>query len=318
MSEAIAQAVLEDAGVRVTVLSWGAVVQDWQVPLAGRHERVVLGYQDPDTYRHDRFFLGALVGRVANRIGGAAYSQGGRRIALKANDGRHQLHGGPDGLWAVNWRLETDGPRALRLTHSSPPGAGGFPGRVAFSVDMRLQGARLTWDMHAEPDQETPISLAQHNYYALCPALADQTLTLRARTRLVRDAEGIMTGATMPAPGWDRPRALGRETGPLDDFLLFDPDRDVTLPVTQVHAANGLGLRMWSDQPGAQIYTGDFLKARPGSHPDRPLHPGAGFCIEPSGLPNALNCAGFPSILHSPERPWRQRLTVEIAAGPAA
>lgn len=309
MSESIAQAVLEDAGVRVSVLSWGAVVQDWQVPLAGRPQRVVLGYQDPEAYRSDRFFLGAIVGRVANRIGGAAYTQGGRRIALKANDGAHQLHGGPDGLSRVNWQLETDGSRALRLSHVSPPGAGGFPGRVAFSIDMRLKGPRLTWEMRAEPDEETPISLAQHSYYALAPRLADHRLTLSSSARLDRDAQGIMTGATLPAPGWDHPRALVRETGPLDDFFLFDPGQ----PVAQVQAANGLALRMWSDQPGAQVYTGDFLQDTPGGHPERPLSPQAGFCIEPSGLPNALNCPDFPSILHSPDRPYRQRLSVEIA-----
>lgn len=313
MTDPIARAVLQDGGVQVSVLSWGAVVQDWQVPLAGHPQRVVLGYQDPESYRSDRFFLGAIVGRVANRIAGAAYSQGGRRITLKANDGGHQLHGGPDGLSAVNWRLDTDGPRALRLTHSSPAGAGGFPGRVVFTVDMRLEGARLTWDMRAEPDQETPISLAQHSYYALAPVLADHTLTLRARSQLVRDGEGIMTGATLPAPGWDHTRALVRETGPLDDFLLFDPSRDAALPVAEAHAANGLTLRMWSDQPGAQVYTGDFLQSLTGGHPDRPLHPQAGFCIEPSGLPNALNCPQFPSILHSPDRPYHQRLSVEIA-----
>ncbi len=75
MTDAIARAVLQDAGVTVTVLSWGATVQDWQVPLNGRPQRVVLGYEDPEAYRSDRFYIGAIVGRVANRIGGAAYQR---------------------------------------------------------------------------------------------------------------------------------------------------------------------------------------------------------------------------------------------------
>lgn len=314
MSDRIARAVLEDEGVRIAVLSWGAVVQDWLVPLAGRPQRVVLGYHDPEAYRHDRFFMGALVGRVANRIGGAAYVHRGRQVVLKANEGRHQLHGGPDGLSAVNWQLDTDGPRALRLSHASPPGAGGFPGRVAFRIDIRLQGARLTWDMAALPDEETPISLAQHTYFALSPRLADHRLSLIADRQLARDAEGIMTGAVLPAPEWRSPRALGNETGLIDDFLLFDPARDPEQPVADTSTASGLRLRMWSDQPGAQVYSGQFLQAVPGGHADRPLGPGAGFCIEPSGLPNALNCPDFPSILHSLDRPYRQRLTVEIKA----
>jgi len=317
MSASIHRVVLEDSGVQVAVLSLGGAVQDWRVPLAGASVPVVLGLQDPEAYRQHRAFLGALVGRVANRIGGAAYVQGGRRVMLAANDGRHQLHGGEDGLWAVPFDIERNGPSALRLQHVSPPGAGGFPGRVAFTIDMTLRAGRLTWDMRATPDEETPISLAQHNYYALTPALADQTLRLDSTQRLARDAEGIMTGAVLDDAQFQAGRAL--LTNPaslLDDFFLFDPTRDPARPVAEVTATNGLRLRMWSDQPGAQVYTGQWLPQGPGGHPDRPLGRCAGFCIEPSGLPNALNIGHFPSILCSPDRPYRQVLSVEIAATP--
>lgn len=305
MSQVIGTARLEDGDVRVDVLSLGARLQDWRVPVNGQPRSVVLGHADPRAYRRDPVFLGAIVGRVANRIGGAAYVQGGRRVILKANDGLHQLHGGPDGLWAQDWTLDSDGPRALRLTHLSPAGAGGFPGRVAFCLDLHLAGARLTFDLQALPDEETPLSLAQHNYYSLGPGTR---LRLAADRRLQRDPEGIMTGAILadPAPlaGLTLPDTA---TGPglLDDFYLFQP-QDPALPVAEALGADGLRLRLWSDQPGAQVYTGQGLAAAG-------LPPCAGFCIEPSGLPNALNCPGFPPILHSPDRPYRQILTVEIA-----
>lgn len=307
---------LRSDGVRVAVLSRGGIVQDWRVPLAGAEVPVVLGLADPAAYRGPCDYMGAIVGRVANRIGGASYRQGGRRILLPANDGAHQLHGGPEGLWSVPFRIDRDGDSGLILSHVSPAGAGGFPGRVEFEIAMRLDGFRLTWDMRATPDEETPISLAQHNYYALAPNLADHRLHLPARQRLERDAEGIMTGRILPDT---RLRAgLVLPSGPLhpdtlDDFFVFDPARDPMAPVARVQAASGLTLRMWSDQPGAQVYTGQSMAAMPGGHEGREPGPCAGFCIEPSGYPNALNIPGFPSILYSPDRPYRQVLSVEIA-----
>lgn len=314
--EPVGRVVLVSGGVRVAVLSRGGIVQDWRVPLAGASVPVVLGLADPAAYRGPCDYMGAIVGRVANRIGGAAYRQGGRRISLLANDGAHQLHGGPDGLWSAPFQIDRDGDSGLVLTHVSPPGAGGFPGRVALRIAMRLDGFRLTWDMRATPDEETPISLAQHNYYALSPRLGDHHLRMAAAHRLDRDAQGIMTGRILRdirlRAGLTLP-STPRDPDTLDDFFVFDPARDPSAPVAEVRAQTGLTLRMWSDQPGAQVYTGQWMAPHPGGHPGRAPGPCAGFCIEPSGYPNALNIPDFPSILHSPDRPYRQVLSVEIA-----
>ena len=295
------QAVLRNGAVSITVLAYGARVQVWQVARPGGPVPAVLGYADPDAYRRDPFFHGAIVGRVANRIGGAAYRHAGRLVSLQANDGRHQLHGGAGGLQAVDWHLETDGPHRLRLTHLSPDGAMGFPGTVRFEIDMMLDDHLLSWDMRALPDRETPISLAQHNYYRL--GEAPVTAHIAAPERLERDGAGIMTGQRLPSGPLDcrKPCPLPAEA---DDFLLFDPDRDPEAPVAQFSCAGGLSLRMWSDQPGAQLYAGQWLQA--------PFTARQGFCLEPSGLPNAVNQPAFPSVMHSPERPYRQRLAVEI------
>ncbi|WP_417627648.1 aldose epimerase family protein [Pararhodobacter aggregans] len=314
----MARAVLRDGGVSVTLLSRGAAMQDWRVTLNGRPEPVILGYADPAAYARNRWFMGAIVGRVANRIGDARYPREGGPQLLQANDGNHLLHGGAGGLWAVDWLLEPDGPRSARFTHRSPDGAMGFPGAVTFTVTVTLRDHAVTWDMQARAEAETPISLAQHNYYALTGGgIAGQRLRLNADRVLDRDAAGIMTGAIHPVDGgpldYRTARALAPATAPADDFLLFDPTRDPALPVAELSAANGLRLRMWSDQPGAQLYTGQGMGPAEGGLPGRPLAPAAGLCIEPSGYPNAPNRPAFPSILCSPNRPYRQRLTVEIA-----
>lgn len=309
--------VLRDGGVSVTLLSRGAAMQDWRVPLRGEAVPVILGYREAAAYRRNPAYMGVIVGRVANRIGGARYVQDGRTVTLAANDGPHQLHGGPGGLWSVDWQLEALDARQARFTHRSPEGAMGFPGAVAFSVEVTLEGFGVRWDMRALPSCETPISLAQHNYYALAPGgIGGQRLRVAAARVLERDAAGIMSGAIREVAG-DLDFRAGRLLRPggeaVDDFLLFAPDRDPQAPVAELRADNGLRLRMWSDQPGAQVYAGQSMPALAGGHERRPLGPGAGLCIEPSGYPNAVNRPAFPSILHGPERPYRQVLTVEIA-----
>lgn len=314
----MSRVVLRDGGVSVALLSRGAAMQDWRVPLNGRPEPVILGYADPAAYARNRWFMGAIVGRVANRIGGASYPRNGGRQHLQANDGPHLLHGGAGGLWAVDWEVERLDSRSARFTHRSPDGTMGFPGAVTFSVTVTLRGHAVTWDMQARAEAETPISLAQHNYYALSGGgIAGQSLRIHAGRVLDRDPAGIMTGTIREVDGgpldYRAGHSLDPHAAPADDFLLFDPARDPALPVAELSATNGLRLRMWSDQPGAQLYTGQGMGPAEGGLPGRPLGPGAGLCLEPSGYPNAPNRPGFPSILCGPDRPYRQRLTVEIA-----
>ena len=314
---AAARVVLRDGGVSVTLLARGAVMQDWRVPLRGEAVPVILGYRDAQAYRHDSTFMGAIVGRVANRIGGAGYDQDGRRVALVANDGAHQLHGGPGGLWAVDWHLEQQDARHARLTHHSPEGAMGYPGAVDFAVEVALDGFAVTWDMRGAASCRTPISLAQHNYYALTAGgIGGQQLRVAAGQVLARDAVGIMTGEVRAATGdldFRAGRLLRGDTERADDFLVFDARRDAAQPVAEVASPNGLRLRLWSDQPGAQVYTGQSMPRLAGGHEGRALGPCAGLCLEPSGYPDAVNRPAFPSILHGPQNPYRQLLRVEIA-----
>lgn len=322
-NERIERHVLKDGHASVAVLSFGAVTQDWRVRLDGDDIPVVLGFADPEAYRGHSDYMGAILGRVANRIGGASYTQHGHRVELAANDGSNQLHGGPRGLSCVNWAMEPLDARSLRLSHLSPEGANGFPGNVAFEIVMTLNEGRLTYDMRATSDRETPISLSQHNYYNLAGkgCIKGYRLAVRADRVLAHDAQGVTTGAIVDVAGtacdFRVLRALPVKNGQLrqlDDFLLFAPHRDPAQPIAEVLAPNGMRLRMWSDQAGAQLYTGQGMRAQPGGHGAQKLGAMAGLCIEPSGLPNAVNQPNFPSVLVAPEQPYRHVLSVEITA----
>jgi aldose 1-epimerase len=316
---------LESGCARVSILSLGCITQDWQVPVPEGWRGVVLGHDAPEAYRADPYFLGQIVGRVANRIAGARFAMpappesgphpptrplSGGAVApvctLAANDGPHCLHGGPDGLGRRVWAMEPDGARAVRLQVHSPDGDQGFPGAVDVTVTIALDGARLSYAMVAHPDRPTPIALAQHSYYTLAGRgpVDGYRVSLAASACTPAGPDLIPTGAVVPVAGTPCDFRVARPIGArrLDLNLVLDAGDGPAAEVT----AGGLRLRLWTDQPGLQLYTGDGLGA--------PFAPRHGLCLEPQGFPNAVNMPAFPSVVCTPERPYRQTTTVEIAA----
>lgn len=318
----ITRHVLRDGDVSVAILSLGCITQDWRVPLNGRAAPVVLGYRDPESYRRNPYYMGAIVGRVANRIAGAGFAVDGRTYRLNANEGRHHLHGGTRGLSTRNWCMERAGARAVELRHVSRDGAEGYPGQASFCVTITLQGHTLRYDMRAEVDRETPISMAQHSYYALGyhGTVQDHDLCIPAQHYTPVDAEMIPTGQIHPLDGAPFDFRAGRclsEADPqsrgLDMNFVMQGGGQVTL-----EAPNGMGLRIESDQPGLQLFTAPTLAAL---HPalDGQVHqPFAGLCLEPQGVPDAVNQPLFPAVFAAPDRPYRQVLEVTIAPRGAA
>lgn len=315
------RATLEEGDTSVTLLSLGAITQDWRVPHQGARLPVVLGYADPLAYARNPAYLGVIAGRIANRIGSACFPHGKHIVNLPANDGPHHLHGGPLGLSTQMWEMEADtAGNTLRLRYHSPDGEGGYPAAVDFEVLVRLNGHRLTYDMRATPDRETPINLAQHNYYNLAGHgdIRTHSVQINAPQFTPTDADLIPTGQIAPVAGtrndFTAPHLVAQQDpdGKGHDInMVLAPSQGA--PAARVIAPNGLKLRMWTDQPGLQFYTGAGLPTAPGAHPGQTLAPFAGLCLEPQGFPDALNKPAFPSILCSPDAPYAQRLEVEIS-----
>ncbi|WP_209547296.1 aldose epimerase family protein [Ruegeria sp. HKCCSP346] len=303
----VEQVLLEDGNMSVSLLNYGAITQGWwlgETPL-------ILGYENPQDYLSDPFYLGAMVGRVANRIGGAQFALQGRVHHLTANEGPTTLHGGPSGLSRKYWDIVKTSPNQSVLSLTSPHGEGGFPGAVNFEVHVELTCPRLIYTIRARPDRPTPISIAQHNYYTLgCPEdIMDCRLRLRSNRVLELDARSVPFGDISAAgdnvPDFALSRTVGAEGRELDHYFVFDQSGNRDHPVAEVTAPSGLRMNLYSDQPGAQVYAGAHLSGR--------FSPCAGLCIEPSGYPNAVNVPAFPSVIHTPDNPYRQTLTLEIS-----
>ncbi len=303
----IESAIITDRDMRVSVLNYGAITQGWwykDVPL-------ILGFEDPNEYLTDTRYLGAIVGRVANRISGATFDLDGTSFELNANEGKNTLHGGDDGLSKKFFDLEQIAQNEVFLRCVSRDGESGFPGNIRFEVRICLQGSRLVYSIAAQPDRPTPISITQHNYYTLGAAegVDKHKLKLASNRYLEIDDQGIPSGRVLATneSGLDfsTPNTIGSVTEGIDHYFCFDHDRDPKSPVAEITSLSGLALAVYSDQPGAQVYSGYEMT--------KPLRASRGVCIEPSGYPNASNISSFPSIIYTPENPYRQELILEVS-----
>lgn len=301
--------ILTDGDMRASVLNYGAITQGWWYKGA----RLIFGFDDPINYFTDTTYMGAIVGRVANRIGGARLELAGAGFELNANEGENTLHGGAEGLSKQFWNLEQTAPNEVVLRYLSRDGESGFPGNVRFEVSVTLRNSRLTYTLQGYPDRPTPISLTQHNYYTLGSAkgVDAHKLELASDRYLEINEQGVPSGRLFSTKDseldFSAPRSIGHVPMAIDHYFCFDQACDPADPVAKFTAPSGISLAAYSDQPGAQVYSGAQLA--------KPLRGSAGLCIEPSGYPNAPNIPSFPSIICSPEKPYRQVLTLEISGG---
>jgi aldose 1-epimerase len=311
-----------DTGVRIAVISYGAAIRDWQVPVAGGMRPVVLGFDRFEDYPDHSPYFGAIAGRVANRVSGARFTLGGREHRLAANEGPNHLHGGPNGFATRIWDMEPLGNEAVRLSLVSPDGDMGYPGRLDVSVTYRLTGNTLRIDFAAAADAPTPVNIVQHNYFNLMGEglIRDHRLQVAAGAYTVVDEALIPTGEIRPVAGthldFRAPRSFGDEAGNTivyDDNLVLDTGRDLAEPAATVTAPDGsLTLRLRTDQPGLQVYSGDKMNLKVPGLGGRTYPRFGGFCLEDQNFPDAVNNPHFPSPIVTPDRPYSHWCEIEI------
>ncbi|MEM1314082.1 MAG: aldose epimerase family protein [Pseudomonadota bacterium] len=317
--------VLQSAEARIEVIGWGASLRRWRVALPGGEREAALGLERLEDYPAHSAYLGAVVGRVANRIRDARFRLGGREVRVQANQGLDCLHGGQDGLGRRIWAMEADDAgSALRLTYRSPEGEAGFPGAVDFELRMRLSGRRLRWAFSGVPDRETPINLAQHVYWNLDGggSVADHRLRLAARAATPLDARLLPTGELRDVTGgpldFSQARALRDAAGapvPLDLNFALQPGLG-DAPAAELLSGDGaVRLTMRTDRPGVQVFDMPTMEVGFPGLGGAAYGPFSALCLEAQDFPDAVNRPEFPSILRSPEAPYRAFTEVEI--GPA-
>ncbi|WEH42013.1 galactose mutarotase [Streptomyces sp. NBC_01218] len=295
---------LERDGVRVRVLTYGAIVQSVEVPgRDGAAGEVVLGLPDLDGYvTHASPFFGAVCGRYANRIGGAAFTLDGRTHRLTANEGPNQLHGGARGFDKRVWTArEAAGGVELRLV--SEDGEEGFPGRLAVTVTYTLEpGGALRIGYRATTDAPTVVNLTNHTYWNLAGAGSGSALGHELRIAAGRitpvDSASLPTGELAPVDGTRFDFRGPKPVGPgYDHNYVLDapgsPDGGGAAAAELYDAGSGRVLTVRTTEPGIQLYTADHLDGTP-------YVPSAGIALETQHFPDSPNRPEFPSTVLRP------------------
>ncbi len=311
-------------GTRVSVIEYGCRITHLLVPdRSGRLTDVVLGCRDLEAYEKDDLFLGAFVGRVANRIEGAHFTLEGKEYQLEANNGSNHNHG----VWHQRvFEGRALGPDTVEFIYHSPDGEDGFPGNVSVSVRYTLtEGNRLILDYTAAADAVTPINLTNHSYFNLDGAgstsVLDHKLTVYAHQYTPADAVSCPDGRILPVEGtpmdFTTGHAIGRDIGADFQQLIWGNGYDHNYVIDReepglVRAARlesektGIWMECSTTQPGIQIYTGNYLQDADLAKPGFVHAPRAAVCLETQHFPCALSRPNFPSILLRPGRLLRE------------
>ncbi|WP_269714816.1 aldose epimerase family protein [Caulobacter sp. NIBR2454] len=304
------------SGMSATILTYGATLQALMVPdPAGKLADVVLGYDDVAGYEKSANYFGASVGRYANRIAKGRFELDGRSYQLALNDnGAASLHGGQAGFDKKIWSVArvTEGPSAsVEMTYVSPDGEEGYPGTLTTTVTYTLDDQNgLAIDYRATSDRPTIVNLTHHALFNMAGHSAaqsalDNVLQLAASRYLPVDEHLIPTGALSPVEGgvfdFLAPTVIGARVrdgaepqlvvgrGYDHSFVLDGAAGALRLAARLSDPSSGRTLEFWSDQPGLQLYSGNFIDGTTVGKQGHVYRQGDGVALEPQRFPDAPN-----------------------------
>ena len=313
-------------GVVARITNYGAIVTELHVPdTNGAMADVVLGFESLEGYLGTPPYFGAIVGRVANRIGNAEFTLEGRRYALAPNDKPHHLHGGRKGWDKVLWNarpLDTAEGPALELTYVSKDGEEGYPGTVrARTVYTLTADNTLKVEMEATTDAITLVNMAHHSYWNLgghdSGTILDHELTLDADEYTpgspmvpygeVKPVSGTPFDFTRAKPiGRDLKQAGGTPVGYDHNFVVNGDPTRLRQVARLRHPKTGRVMTVSADQPGVQFYTGNFLDGSIEGKGGAAYGQYAGLCLETQKFPNAINVPAWrDQVILSPGQAYR-------------
>ena len=306
---------LQDAEICAVILSFGGVIQSLRVKDRQGNERdVVLGFSDVESYLNQEYYIGTVIGRCANRIGGANFTLDGRQYQLEANEGANHLHGGSKGFWNVPFEVISAGRDFVTLQRTSPDGESGYPGTLNTQITYSLSGKSLTIDYTASSDQDTVVNLTHHSYFNLekdhtgdilgerLTVFADQFTEIDeacSSTGTILDVantpfdlrEGKLIGQCVA----DDHEQMRRGSGLNHNYILSKP-LDTLGNVAKVVSSDGqLAMQVTSTLPGVQVYTGNYLDGSLTGKNGEAYGRFGGVCLETQYYPDAVHFSAFPS-----------------------
>jgi aldose 1-epimerase len=329
-SEAVEAITLRNAGgVEVRVLTYGASIHAVLVPdREGRLADIALGHATLEEYLETPQYIGSTVGRVANRITGGRFTFDGREYRVPVNNGPNSLHGGIEGFDKVNWEVLATDKASVTLGHVSADGEQGYPGTLTVTATYALgEDNSLTIEYRAATDRPTLVNLSNHAYWNLAGEGAaggamDHLLTIAADHYLPTDAAALPTGEVRPVEGgaFDFRTATpvgARVRDAFEEQIRFGRGYDHNWVIAREvaaeprlvarveHPGSGRVMELFSNQPGLQFYSGNFLDGTTVGKSGRLYRMGDALVLEPQLFPDTPNRPEFPSARLEPGETYR-------------
>lgn len=325
-------------GIELRVMNYGGIIISLNVPdREGRSADIVLGFDNFEGYEGNSPYFGAIIGRYANRIANGEFSLEGNKYKLAKNNGTNSLHGGTKGFDKVLWRSETiesEHSRGIAFTYVSKNGEEGYPGTLKTTVVYTLtDNNELILEYQAITDKASPVNLSQHSYFNLAGEgskdVLSHVLTINADRFTPVDKTLIPTGElrTVRQTPFDftKPTAMGAHVDENEEqltiaggydhnFVINKSGLEPSLAARVYEPASGRVIEVYTDQPGLQFYSGNFLDGSiKGKHGHR-YGRRSGFCLEAQHFPDSPNHPNFPSTILKPGEVFRSKTIYKFPA----
>lgn len=303
-------------GLLARILPYGAALVDLRID--GYDAPLVLGMAPENYVSHPQFYMGAVVGRHANRIGFGQASVNGQSLNLKLNAPPHHSAGGEEGFSRCAWSVERHDQTELRLRLTSSDGHEGYPGELQVTASYALlPNGRLSLTYEAISTADTILNMCHHPYFNLddSETVEDHILEIPANTYLPCDDTILpVSGPTDVTGGpfdFTSPRALGSKPGQTynNTYCLSDKPSNPLGFAARLTGTTGVSMEIWTTQAGLHLYNGYKLIDCPAGISERRYGPRSGVCLEAQNWPDSPNHSDFPSsVLH---KGLRYRQTTE-------
>jgi aldose 1-epimerase len=307
---------LSDGAYEARITNYGGVLVSLQAPdRQGKAADIVLGFDDLEGYvanfngPSDSFF-GAIIGRYANRIAHGSFTLNGKKYSLPLNNGANSLHGGTHGFNNVVWKAKPV-ENGVELSYLSKDGDAGYPGNLSAVVRYTLAKGDLRMEYSATTDKDTVVNLTNHAYFNLAGQgdILKHQLTLHASRFTPVDAGLIPTGELKPVEGtpfdFRKATAVGARIDAADEQIrlghgydhnwVIDGGGKLVEAAEVYEPVSGRVLKVLTDQPGIQFYTGNFLNGSIKGKGGKPMELRSALCLETQHFPDSPNHSDFPS-----------------------
>lgn len=314
---------LKNGFITMQVTNYGGrVVSLWMPDFKGSYDDIVLGYDNIDRYINNKGerYLGAVVGRCANRIGGGSFTLDGKKYELYKNAGENTLHGGEFGVDRVVWDVKSVTDNAIVLHTVLPDGMDGFPGNLDITMTYTLTpDNEFRIDYLATTDAPTVCNLSHHSFFNLKGegngSIFDHELSINGKLITVIDKNLVPTGRFISVK--DTPmnfmnsKAIGKDfnvyhpqmaNGNGYDFnwVLNKPIGEMGFAASVLEPESGRVMEVFTDQPGMQFYSGNFFDGKTMGKYGKPLRTHESFALETQMFPDSPNQENFPSVVLRP------------------